>query len=151
MARNPATGEAVRVKAKTVAVMYTNNDYGKGGHDAMLKALLAEGDRDGAAQLFMHGTGMPAGQIEWISHAPFWPGMLSIANTLPYDQLLCVTGSASSDWLATIPVPVLALAGGTSDSWASTANPRGTGRARIRVPSNCDAGNAVTLPRRRQG
>ncbi|MFC5497681.1 ABC transporter substrate-binding protein [Caenimonas terrae] len=31
------------VKAKTVAVMYTNNDYGKGGHDAMLKALEAEG------------------------------------------------------------------------------------------------------------
>ena len=31
------------VKAKTVAVMYTNNDYGKGGHDAMLKALEAQG------------------------------------------------------------------------------------------------------------
>jgi branched-chain amino acid transport system substrate-binding protein len=31
------------VKAKTVAVMYTNNDYGKGGHDAMLKALAADG------------------------------------------------------------------------------------------------------------
>ena len=31
------------VKAKTVAVMFTNNDYGKGGHDAMLKALDALG------------------------------------------------------------------------------------------------------------
>ena len=31
------------VKAKTVVVMYTNNDYGKGGHDAILKALEAEG------------------------------------------------------------------------------------------------------------
>ncbi len=31
------------VKAKTVAIMYTNNDYGKGGHDAMLKALAADG------------------------------------------------------------------------------------------------------------
>jgi branched-chain amino acid transport system substrate-binding protein len=31
------------VKAKTVAVMFTNNDYGKGGHDAMLKALAADG------------------------------------------------------------------------------------------------------------
>jgi len=31
------------VKAKTVAIMYTNNDYGKGGHDAMLKALEAQG------------------------------------------------------------------------------------------------------------
>lgn len=31
------------VKAKTVAVMFTNNDYGKGGHDAMLKALDAQG------------------------------------------------------------------------------------------------------------
>ena len=31
------------VKAKSVAVMYTNNDYGKGGHDAMLKALAADG------------------------------------------------------------------------------------------------------------
>jgi branched-chain amino acid transport system substrate-binding protein len=31
------------VKAKTIVVMYTNNDYGKGGHDAMLKALDAQG------------------------------------------------------------------------------------------------------------
>ena len=31
------------VKAKTVAIIYTNNDYGKGGHDAMLKALEALG------------------------------------------------------------------------------------------------------------
>jgi branched-chain amino acid transport system substrate-binding protein len=31
------------VKAQSVAVMYTNNDYGKGGHDAMLKALEAQG------------------------------------------------------------------------------------------------------------
>ncbi|WP_295961183.1 ABC transporter substrate-binding protein [Rhodoferax sp.] len=31
------------VKAGSVAVMYTNNDYGKGGHDAMLKALEAQG------------------------------------------------------------------------------------------------------------
>lgn len=31
------------VKARSVAIMYTNNDYGKGGHDAMLKALDALG------------------------------------------------------------------------------------------------------------
>ena len=31
------------VKAASVAVVYTNNDYGKGGHDAMLKALEAQG------------------------------------------------------------------------------------------------------------
>lgn len=31
------------VKARSVAVVYTNNDYGKGGHDAMLKALDALG------------------------------------------------------------------------------------------------------------
>ena len=31
------------VKARNVAVMFTNNDYGKGGHDAMLKALEALG------------------------------------------------------------------------------------------------------------
>ncbi|MET0351657.1 MAG: ABC transporter substrate-binding protein [Rhizobacter sp.] len=31
------------VKAKSVALIYTNNDYGKGGHDAMLKALEAQG------------------------------------------------------------------------------------------------------------
>ena len=31
------------VKAKAVAVIFTNNDFGKGGHDAMLKALAADG------------------------------------------------------------------------------------------------------------
>ncbi|WP_188675562.1 alpha/beta fold hydrolase [Subtercola lobariae] len=89
-----------------------------------LQKLIDAGDREGAAKLFMSATGMPPEQIEWVSHAPFWPGMLGIAHTLPYDQLLCVTGSASSDWLKPITVPVLALAGGTSDSWATTAADR---------------------------
>lgn len=31
------------VKAKTVAMLFTNNDFGKGGHDAMLNALNADG------------------------------------------------------------------------------------------------------------
>lgn len=31
------------VKAGSVAVLFTNNDFGKGGHDAMLKALAADG------------------------------------------------------------------------------------------------------------
>jgi branched-chain amino acid transport system substrate-binding protein len=31
------------VKPGSVAVMFTNNDFGKGGHDAMLKALAADG------------------------------------------------------------------------------------------------------------
>ena len=31
------------LKAKTIAVIYTNNDYGKGGRDVMLKALDAQG------------------------------------------------------------------------------------------------------------
>jgi branched-chain amino acid transport system substrate-binding protein len=39
VARYIATG----VKAKTVAVMYVNNDFGKGGRDAITKALEAAG------------------------------------------------------------------------------------------------------------
>jgi branched-chain amino acid transport system substrate-binding protein len=39
VARYIATG----VKAKTVAVMYVNNDFGKGGRDAITKALEATG------------------------------------------------------------------------------------------------------------
>jgi len=31
------------LKVKSVAIMYTNNDFGKGGHDEMLKALTAQG------------------------------------------------------------------------------------------------------------
>jgi pimeloyl-ACP methyl ester carboxylesterase len=89
-----------------------------------LQRLIDASDGDGAAKLFMAGTGMAPEQIEWVSHAPFWPGMLGIAHTLPYDQALCVTGSASSDWLKAISVPVLALAGGTSASWAQEAAER---------------------------
>ncbi|MCU1479666.1 MAG: putative hydrolase [Subtercola sp.] len=89
-----------------------------------LKTLVAAGDLEGAAKEFMRGTGMPAEQIEWVSHAPFWPGMLAIAHTLPYDQLLCVTGSASSDWLASVGVAVLAIAGGDSAAWALAAAER---------------------------
>jgi pimeloyl-ACP methyl ester carboxylesterase len=103
-----------------------------------LQNLIDAGDRAAAAKLFMAATGMPPEQLEWVSHAPFWPGMLAIAQTLPYDQLLCVTGSASSDWLATITVPVLALAGGTSDSWAEAAAER--------IASVVDGAQSRTVP-----
>ncbi|MEF2977406.1 alpha/beta fold hydrolase [Subtercola sp. YIM 133946] len=103
-----------------------------------LKAFVAEGDREGAAKQFLRGTGMPEGQLEWISNAPFWPGMLGLAHTLPYDQLITVTGSASSDWLATVTVPVLAIAGGTSDEWAAEAAER--------IAAVVADGTAVVLP-----
>lgn len=83
-----------------------------------LRDLLADGDREEAALRFIVNTGAPREQAEGIRQAPFWPDMLAIAHTLPYDLTLTDLGATNLDWTAGIPVPVLALWGGKSADWA---------------------------------
>jgi len=56
-----------------------------------------------------------------IKAGPSWSHMQAIAHTLPYDIMLCDSGSADTAWVAKISVPVLALAGGASPGWAPEA------------------------------
>ena len=86
-----------------------------------LRDLIAAGDREEAALRFIVNTGAPRESAEQIRQAPFWPDMLAIAHTLPYDLTLSDLGATTLDWTAGIPVPILALSGGKSAEWAANA------------------------------
>jgi pimeloyl-ACP methyl ester carboxylesterase len=86
-----------------------------------IRGLLAEDRRADAAELFLTLTGAPQPVINMIKVGPYWAAMQKIAHTLPYDLTLSAHGSATSDWMTKIGIPVLAMAGGASAPWAPAA------------------------------
>ena len=51
-----------------------------------LGEALAAGRHGDAVALFMRSTGTPAGQVDGMRQAPFWPALEAIAPTLAYDH-----------------------------------------------------------------
>lgn len=88
-----------------------------------LRARLGQGDRDGAAALFLaEAVGMPAEVIEAMRTSQMWGWFTGLAHTLPYDVALCGPGMVlPAGRLAAIKVPVLAIAGGASPAWLPAA------------------------------
>jgi len=89
--------------------------------DLGLQAALDSGDPVAAAALFLRITGMDDAAVASITSAPFWPGLVSLAGTLPHELALTGDGLPPRERLAAITVPTLALAGGTSPAWADRA------------------------------
>lgn len=79
-------------------------------------AALAAGDRDAAAALFLANVGM---DVDAARAQPWWPGMVGLAPTLPYDFAL--TEGAPPHRLAAVGGPVLLLVGGESSPWMAAA------------------------------
>ncbi len=81
---------------------------------------------DDAAALFLtEGVGMPAPMVEGMREGETWGWFAGLAHTLPYDIAVCGPGCVlPAGRLATITVPTLVAAGGTSPEWAQA-----TGRA----------------------
>ncbi|MBC7442854.1 MAG: alpha/beta hydrolase [Ramlibacter sp.] len=103
---------------------FTAEEHGTGaleGWGAGVQSALDAGDRDQAARLFLLGTGADPARVAGMSGMPWWPGMLAIAHTLPYDIALTGDGLVPAGRLAGIGVPVLLLVGGDSPPWAATA------------------------------
>jgi pimeloyl-ACP methyl ester carboxylesterase len=80
-----------------------------------LNALLAAGRREEAADLWNRNIGLPEEAIAGMKGAPWWPGFLAIAHTLPYDMtILGDTQSGSPlplrQW-ADVRVPTLVMDG----------------------------------------
>ncbi|TFC52921.1 alpha/beta hydrolase [Cryobacterium sp. TMT2-10] len=103
---------------------FTAEERGSGpldGWGASVQAALDDGDRARAAQLFMLGTGADPAMVAGMSESPWWPGLLAIAHTLPYDLALTGDGLVPAGRLARIPVPVLVVVGGDSPPWAAAA------------------------------
>ena len=100
---------------------YTGGDGATARFAAEIAALVADGQRGAAAELFLRNTGATAEAVAGLRSSPYWPRMESLAHTLPYDITLCNGGVVPADRLAGVQLPVLALAGGNSSDWARTA------------------------------
>lgn len=84
-----------------------------------ISAVLAEGDRDSAVELFLtEGTGAPTAVVESMRNTPVWDWFVNLAHTLPYDLAVCGPGNhLPADRLAAITIPVLSLSGGAGEAW----------------------------------
>ena len=115
---------AIRLGSKVSKIaMYEppyNNDPGAqeswSQYLRQLREALAEGRRGDAVALFMRFVGMPAGQIEGMRRAPFWPAMEAVAPTLAYDHaaILGEPWSAPTKLAARVSVAALVMAGDAS-------------------------------------
>jgi pimeloyl-ACP methyl ester carboxylesterase len=90
-------------------------------YTANLTAALAEGRRGDAVELFMRLAGMPDEMIQGARQSPMWAGMEAVAPTLAYDDTVLGDGLVPRERLASVSVPVLAVAGGASPDWLQEA------------------------------
>ena len=107
-------------------------------NDLGLQAALDAGDPATAATLFLRITGMDDAAVGFITSAPFWPGLVHLAPTLPHELALTADGVPPVGRLAAITAPTLALAGGRSPAWAA--------RAAEAVASSVADGSVLTVP-----
>ncbi|WP_432057565.1 alpha/beta fold hydrolase [Streptomyces sp. bgisy022] len=101
-----------------------------------LTAALDEGRRGDAVELFLRLTGLGEAVIEGARQSALWAGMESMAPSLAYDDAVMGDGGVPRELLASVPVPVLAIAGDASPAWMREAAraiadtvPHGTYRA----------------------
>ncbi|MBB4685461.1 alpha/beta fold hydrolase [Amycolatopsis jiangsuensis] len=88
-----------------------------------VSALVADGDRDGAVELFLtEGTGASPQAVAEMRDEPVWGWFTGLAHTLPYDLTVCGPGNRlPADRLAAITVPVLSLSGGAGEDWMTAS------------------------------
>jgi len=90
---------------------------------ARLAALVAEGRRGAAAELFMvQAAQAPAESVAAMRAQPHWPGVEAIAHTLAYDAAVMGPGNALPvARLAAVAPPTLVLNGENSPLWMANA------------------------------
>ncbi|MFF5499626.1 alpha/beta fold hydrolase [Streptomyces aquilus] len=86
-----------------------------------LTAALAEGRRGDAVELFLTLTGMAPEMIQGARQSPMWAGMEAVAPSLAHDDAVMGGGLLPRERLASVSVPVLAVAGGASPEWLREA------------------------------
>jgi pimeloyl-ACP methyl ester carboxylesterase len=77
-----------------------------------LQALLADGRRGEALELFMRTAGSSERDIAGARSSPMWPDLEALAHTLAYDAACMGNGHPPSDRLAAVTRPALVLWGG---------------------------------------
>ena len=76
-----------------------------------LSAVLAEGRRSQAMELFMQVTGSSPDDVEGAKSSPFWRPMEALAHTLAYDAACLGDGQPPTDRLSRITKPALVATG----------------------------------------
>jgi pimeloyl-ACP methyl ester carboxylesterase len=76
-----------------------------------LAAVLAEGRRGDALELFMRLAGSSDDEIAAVRDSPYWPGMENIAHTLAYDAACLGNGQPPAARFAVITQPILVATG----------------------------------------
>lgn len=82
---------------------------------AELEALLGEGRRGDAVELFMRLAGSPDEVVTGAKESAFWPAVEAVAHTLAYDAACLGDGRAPSARLARITRPILVITGDGPD------------------------------------
>jgi hypothetical protein len=85
------------------------------------KALLAEGRRGDALELFMTVVGMPAEAIAGMRGSPYWALGERLAPTLAYDAEVTGDGSIPVEHLSAVTAPTAVFTGGASPDWFRAA------------------------------
>ncbi|MDL5203932.1 alpha/beta hydrolase [Streptomyces sp. ALI-76-A] len=86
-----------------------------------LTGALARDRRGDAVELFLRLTGLAEEMIRGARQSPMWAGMEAIAPSLAYDDAVLGDGRVPRELLASVTVPVLAVAGGASPGWLREA------------------------------
>lgn len=107
-------------------------------YTAHLTEALRGGRRGDAVELFLRLTGLAEQMIQGARQSPMWAAMEALAPSLAYDDAVLGDGTVPRARLATIDVPVLAIAGTASPAWmgeaaraVADAVPRGTYRSLV--------------------
>lgn len=90
-------------------------------YTARLTEALAQGRRGDAVELFLRLTGLAEEMIRGARRSPMWASMEAVAPTLAYDDSVMGGGLLPRERLASIAVPVLAVAGAASPPWLCEA------------------------------
>ncbi|MGW0871284.1 alpha/beta fold hydrolase [Streptomyces sp. NPDC002740] len=94
---------------------------GRAAYTANLTEALAQGRRGDAVELFLRLTGLAEEMIRGARQSPMWEGMEAVAPTLAHDDAVLGGGPPPRERLASVGVPVLALAGEASPPWLREA------------------------------
>ncbi|GHA24220.1 alpha/beta hydrolase [Streptomyces spiroverticillatus] len=86
----------------------------KAAYTRRLNALLDEGDRGAAVELFLSVVGMPKEFVVQMKQAPVWRSFESLAPTLAYDDAVMGDGTVPVERLAALAQPVLVVSGDAS-------------------------------------
>jgi pimeloyl-ACP methyl ester carboxylesterase len=85
-----------------------------------LKAILAEGRRGDAVELFMTTVGMPQEMVDGMRHTPRWAELEAMVPTLAYDSEIMgdsTGGTVPTELVGRVTTETLVLCGGASPAW----------------------------------